>query len=106
MTPQDALAAALQTEWVRKYVAEAWVDAGVSEAGYATPDEQAAVILAALARDGWVLVNAPAPDLLAAARAYLDAFDMPLTTDPEVHYDTLTAAREALRAAIEEADRG
>lgn len=43
----------------------------------------------------------PEPDRLReAAQAYLAAFDMPLSTDPEVHYDTLTAAREALRAAL------
>jgi len=40
----EALARALGTERVRKYVMEAWVDEGVSQPGYATPAEMAAAI--------------------------------------------------------------
>jgi hypothetical protein len=46
-----ALAEVMRTVPVRKYVMEAWVDEGVSEPGYATPDEQAAAILDALPPD-------------------------------------------------------
>jgi hypothetical protein len=50
-TARDALTAALRTERVRKYVAEAWVDEGVSEPGYATTNEMASAILAELPPD-------------------------------------------------------
>ena len=40
----EALARALVTERVRKYVEEAWVAEGVSQPGYATPAEMAAAI--------------------------------------------------------------
>jgi predicted RNase H-like HicB family nuclease len=40
----EALARALGTERVRKYVMEAWVGEGVSQPGYATPAEMAAAI--------------------------------------------------------------
>ena len=48
-SPQAAeeLAWALGSESARRFVAEAWVEAGVSEPGYATPNEMAAAILAA-----------------------------------------------------------
>ena len=40
----ERLARAMATESVRRWVMEAWVDSGVSEPGYATPDEMAAAI--------------------------------------------------------------
>jgi hypothetical protein len=40
----ERLARALTTDAVRRYVAEAWVENGVSEPGYATADEMAAAI--------------------------------------------------------------
>ena len=49
----DRLERALRTDTVRRYVSEAWVESGVSEAGYATVGEMAAAIAreyAALAR--------------------------------------------------------
>ena len=53
----SALAEALRSENVRKYVMEAWVDGGVSEPGYATPDEMADAILAALDAAGYALTT-------------------------------------------------
>lgn len=55
-SPQAAeeLARALESESARRFIAEAWVESGVSEPGYATTDEMVAAILAA-----WQKVRTP-----------------------------------------------
>ena len=47
----ERLARAMATESVRRWVHEAWVDSGVSEPGYATPDEMAEAIAREYAKD-------------------------------------------------------